>query len=361
MSFLTPEIERAPFPTGSVVEAVRTSCREFISSSPIKISGKGIEDFLTGLNKLQYMEFSDDITIKMPLRFETVHDEMNFITMIDLLNFGSGYRVPLHELAGRGAFDTIRFGAMSFHIGGKPMTAETFKNMTVFEVAETFQLPIDREVRHETLDFVTMTQPTALRPLADGITSVLNTTGEYLVNNGYKDLSDFIMKHVQQNPQNANSLVNHFSQHFPGLFDKYWFEGDANPVYLYKKSQIIVYHLWCTFKEQLPELFDFKDINTLTIFSDNVIPTMLVELNIIQIPEAWQEQITANQDLNVQQATTLRAAAVVACDDIVNASKTTGPVPDMTTGGLDVYLWRLGKVGDYRKVPRFQLKETVMF
>lgn len=102
MSFLTPEIERAPFPTGSVVEAVRTSCREFISSSPIKLSGKGIEDFLTGLNKLQYMEFSDDITIKMPLRFETVHDEMNFITMIDLLNFGSGYRVPLHELAGRG-------------------------------------------------------------------------------------------------------------------------------------------------------------------------------------------------------------------------------------------------------------------
>lgn len=241
------------------------------------------------------------------------------------------------------------------------MTAEIFKNMTVFEVAETFQLPIDREVRHETLDFVTMTQPTALRPLADGITSVLNTTGEYLVNNGYKDLSDFIMKHVQQNPQNANSLVNHFSQHFPGLFDKYWFEGDANPVYLYKKSQIIVYHLWCTFKEQLPELFDFKDIDTLTIFSDNVIPTMLVELNIIQIPEAWQEQITTNQDLSVQQATTLRAAAVVACDDIVNASKTTGPVPDMTTGGLDVYLWRLGKVGDYRKVPRFQLKETVMF
>ncbi|KAI8054748.1 hypothetical protein BDF21DRAFT_391229 [Thamnidium elegans] len=361
MSCITKEMEKAPFPTPSVVEAVRSSCRSFVESSPVKVSQTSVQDFLQKLDKLQYTELSDDVTIKMPLRFETVNDELNFITLIDLLNFGSGYRLPLHELAGRGAFDTIRFGAMSFHIGGKPMDAETFKKMTVFEVAETFQLPIDREVRHETLDFVTLTQPSALRPLADGITWVLNSTGEYLVENGYKDLADFIMKHVKQNPQNANSLVNHFSKHLPGLFDKYWFDDEKEPVYLYKKAQIIVYHLWYTFREQLPEFFAFKDINALTVFSDNVIPTLLAHLNIIEMPGSWQEQITTNQDLSIKQATTLRAAAVVACEEIVAAAKSVGPVPDMTTGGLDVYLWRLGKVGEYRKVPRFQLKDTVMF
>lgn len=248
---------------------------------------------------------------------------------------------------------------MSFHIGGTPMDAETFKKITVFQVAEIFQLPIDREVRHETLDFVTLTQPTELRPFADGLTSVMNTTGEYLIEHGYKDLAQFIMDHVKQSPQNACSLIQHFAKHLPGLFDKYSFDGEV--VYLYKKAQIIVYHLWLTFKEQLPELFDFKDIDQLTIFSDNVIPTMLTHLGILEIPEEWQQQINANEDLSLRQATTLRAAGVVACDDIVNASKTIGPIKDMTTGGLDVYLWRLGKEGEYRKVPRFQLKDTVMF
>jgi hypothetical protein len=260
------------------------------------------------------------------------------------------------------AFDTIRFGAMSFHIGGKPMDAETFKNMTVFEVAEIFQFPIDREVRHKELDFVTLTEPNPLRPFADGLASVMNSTGEYLVAHGYKNLAQFIMDHVKKNPQNANSLTNHLAEAFPGLQDKYLFDGDSEPVYLFKKAQIIVYHLWFTFREQLPDLFDFKDINELTIFSDNVIPTMLIELGVIQVPEEWQQQINNNQDLSVKQATTLRAAGVVACEEIVKLAQAgTGPVHDMTTSSLDVYLWRLGKVGDYRKVPRFQFKDTVMF
>ncbi|CAO0801885.1 unnamed protein product [Mucor circinelloides] len=364
MSTSTNEMNQfaSEFPNGNFIEAVRTSCRSFVEQSPVEISQQGIESFLGKLDKLQYEELSDDVTIKMPLKFETVNDELNFITVIDLLNFGSGYRVPLHELAGRGAFDTIRFGAMSFHIGGKPMDAETFKNSTIFEVAEIFQIPIDREVKHEKLDFVTLTEPTALKPFAAGLTAVLNTTGEYLQAHNYKDLAQFIMEHVKANPQNATSLTEHLIKAFPGLHDSYKFPDQSQPVFLYKKAQIIVYHLWYTFKEQLPELFDFKDIDTLTVFSDNVIPTMLAHLGVIQVPQEWQQDIDNNIDLSVERATTLRAAGVVACEDIVKAARSgSGPVPHMTTGGLDVYLWRLGKVGDYRKVPRFQLRDTVMF
>lgn len=251
---------------------------------------------------------------------------------------------------------------MSFHIGGKPMDAETFKNMTIFETAEVFQIPVDREVRHEKLDFVTVSEPTPLKPFAAGLTTVLNTTGEYLAAHRYKDLAQFVMDHVKQNPQNACSLVEHLIKAFPALHDSYLFPDQSEPVFLYKKAQIIVYHVWFTFKEQLPELFDFKDIDTLTVFSDNVIPTMLAHLGVIQVPESWQQDINNNVDLSIESATTLRAAGVVACEDIVRAAHAgVGPVPTMTTGGLDVYLWRLGKVGDYRKVPRFQLRDTVMF
>lgn len=89
-------------PEGDYVEAVRSSCRNFVEKSPVKISQKAIENFLNSLNKLQYDELAYDSSVKMPLKFETVESEMNFIATIDLLNFGSGYRVPLHQLAGRG-------------------------------------------------------------------------------------------------------------------------------------------------------------------------------------------------------------------------------------------------------------------
>jgi hypothetical protein len=251
---------------------------------------------------------------------------------------------------------------MYLHIGGKPLDAETFKKFSIFEVAETFQFPIDREVRHEKLDFVTMTEPTALKPLAAQIMTVLNTTGEYLVSHNYNDLAHFIMDHVKRQPQNAISLVEHLVKAFPGLQDSYLFPGQSEPVYLYKKAQILVYHLWFTFKEQLPDLFDFKDLDQLTVFSDNVIPTMLTHMGILEIPEEWQQDINNNVDLSVEVATTLRAAGIVACDEIIKSALAgIGPVNNMTTGGLDVYLWRLGKVDDYRKVPRFQLKDTVMF
>ncbi|KAI8364973.1 hypothetical protein BD560DRAFT_436639 [Blakeslea trispora] len=350
-------------PEGNYVEAVRSSCARFIEQSPITIAQEGIDRFLTQLDRQQFDELAFDSTMKMPLRFNTLEEEINFITFIDLLNFGSGFRVPLHQLVDRGAFDAIRFGAMSFHISGKSMNAKTLQNMSIFEVAEIFQLPIDREVRHETLDFVTLTEPTALKPFAAGLTTVLNTTGDYLVAHQHQDLADFILHHVKQHPQQAAYLVSQLVQAFPGLQDSYQFPHASEPVYLYKKAQIIVYHLWFTFRTQAPEHFDFKDIDQLTVFSDNVIPTMLIELGVItNVPESWQRAIQANEDLSVEAATTLRAAGVVACEAIVKRSKEQiGSVPHMTTGGLDVYLWRLGKVGHYRQLPRFQLKETVMF
>ncbi|CAO3695739.1 unnamed protein product [Rhizopus stolonifer] len=340
-------------PTENFVDTVRSSCRLFTETSPVKISPRAIEQFLETLDAEQYKELAHDSTIRLPLKFSTDQQEINFVSMIDLLNFGSGYRMELHQAVDRGAFDTIRYGLMAMHIGGVDMDAKTLKEIDVYRVAELFQFPIEREVRHETLDFVTLTEPTELKALAVGIMNVLNKTGEYLMVHGYEDLASFILSKAKEVPQNAKFLTEELVKALVGLQDHYEFEGKK--VYLFKKAQILVYHLWLTMREKVSE-FDFKDIDELTIFADNVIPTMLVQLGILEIPEEWLETIKKNQDLTEQVATTLRAASVVACDDLVKASKGT-----LTTGGLDVYLWRLGKVGDYRKIPRFQLKATVMF
>ncbi|KAI9488101.1 hypothetical protein BDB00DRAFT_850026 [Zychaea mexicana] len=352
-------------PQGDYLEAVRSSCRALTENGPVKVSADGIRSFLKNLDKHRFEELSVDTPIRMPLKFDTLAEELNFVALIDLLNFGSGYRVPLHELAGRGAFDTIRFGAMSFHIGGTPMDAATFKSMTAFKVSEIFQFPIDREVKPKDMPFITMTEPTELKQLADGITTVLNTTGEFLEQHKYNDLAAFILdltKPVANQKPSASKLVEHLTKALPGLRDIS--EINGRPVYVLKKAQILVYHLWMFFRDQEPDRFDFADIDNLTVFADNVVPTLLVHLGVLEIPESWQADITDGQDLGEIRATTLRAASIVACEDIVELVKqnaSVSAVTHMNEGHLDVYLWRLGKEGDYRKIPRFALRDTVMF
>ncbi|CAO3694611.1 unnamed protein product [Umbelopsis ramanniana] len=347
---------------GDPLQAVRTSCRAAIENSAIEISEKGVDDFVKSLNKLQFEELSIDSPMRMPVRFDSLAQELNFIALIDLLNFGSGYRVPLHKYTGRGAFDTIRFGAMSFHIGGTPLTAATFKNITAFEISEIFQFPIDREYTPEGMSFVTMTEANELKRLAIGIAQVLNSTGEFLQSHGYQDLASFILdvtKPSGGNPPSAKNLVDHLIKALPGLRDFSVIQGQT--VYLYKKAQILTYHVWMFFKDQDPDRFNFADIKELTIFSDNVIPTMLEHLKVIRLPDSLQQKIEAGQELTTEEAYLARAAAVVACERIVQKAHSQGTIPHMTEGELDVYLWRLGKEGDYRKIVRLQLQDTVMF
>ena len=124
-------------PQGDYLQAVRSSCRALTENGPVKVgfvkkekyiyfclflrhskwfsklifflllynlqvSSNGVKSFLKNLDKHRFEELSIDTPMRMPLKFSSLAEELNFVALIDLLNFGSGYRVPLHELAGRG-------------------------------------------------------------------------------------------------------------------------------------------------------------------------------------------------------------------------------------------------------------------
>lgn len=155
-----------------------------------------------------------------------------------------------------------------------------------------------------------------------------------------------------------------FSFSFSLTFNSPISQNACIDVYLFKKAQILAYHLYILFRTQDAARFDFADIDSLTIFSDNVVPTMLAHLGVIRIPDQIARRVAAHEDLGTADATRLRAAAVVACEEITRATRgesMVGPVKNMKEVDLDVYLWRLGKVGAYREVTRFELRDTVYF
>ena len=120
--------------------------------------------------------------------------EVNLISLLELLNFCSGYRAELKRLTGRGAFDTIRSLIISFHISQTELSVEGLEKITGNDVAHMAQLPVSEDIVHPNLEGVYIGQPTKLARMAKEIARVLNETGKILRQGGHKSLATFVIE-----------------------------------------------------------------------------------------------------------------------------------------------------------------------
>jgi len=146
-----------------------------------------------------------------------------------------------------------------------------------------------------------------------------------------------------------------------------------------------------------PHDFVVPDTSRLPVFSDNVIPSMLVHLGIIDLssatlgldklflnidadallqPDASAEKTAKSQGvpeggpvLTSEQSYALRAAAVYACEVVVSTAQSLAVadqnllwVNSITLPELDGWLWSGAKDRvDYRRLGRFSLTNTEFF
>jgi hypothetical protein len=178
---------------------------------------------------------------------------------------------------------------------------------------------------------------------------------------------------------------------------------------------ILVHGIVMRFGALSPPPFPIPDTASLPVFSDNVIPSMLIHLGVLDLtgtaieshfpvagdaflasllaaapepnvqpaPEASREKTAPAEKkkavpeegptLSVEEAFALRAAAIDACELIVEAAHNPElaallPAPEaqsvaaLTLPDLDGWLWAVAKDRpDYRKLKRFALVDTVFF
>ncbi|KAG5455374.1 MAG: hypothetical protein BJ554DRAFT_5227, partial [Olpidium bornovanus] len=129
----------------------------------------------------------------LPLKFNSVEEEVTLFAITGLLNFASGYRSELHEATGRGAFETMQFGTVAMYITNSKLDAAFLKSLRLADVAQLFGLPISREVQHPSIPIVRTMEPSELRPLAESIVRVMNETGVILEKDGYRTLGQFVL------------------------------------------------------------------------------------------------------------------------------------------------------------------------
>ncbi|RHY32401.1 hypothetical protein DYB32_002611 [Aphanomyces invadans] len=120
-------------------ENVRESCATYMRdrAKHVSINGDKISEFVAGLDREQFDQLGEPI--RYPLSFKSIEEEVNFLALVDLLNFGSGYRKPLHQYCDR------MFGVIGMYISSSQLDAKTLRGLSLDSVANYFSLPLERD------------------------------------------------------------------------------------------------------------------------------------------------------------------------------------------------------------------------
>ncbi|CAK4582719.1 unnamed protein product [Aphanomyces euteiches] len=334
-------------------EHVRESCAKWMAEKAkhVTINEEKIPEFVASLDKTQFEHLAEPI--RYPLAFRSMEDEVNFMAIVDLLNFGSGYRKPLHKYCDRGAHETMMFGVIGMYISEPRLDAAFLQGLSIDSVANYFSLPLDRDEELSTGIYIS--KPGPLKPLAEGIHKVLTETGKLCKEHGASDLGAFILAQLKDEPPRAAVIVDALATTFPGFRDVH------GEVLVLKKAQLLASNLYRRFGESHAAHFRFVDLPSLTAFSDNVLPCVLNAIGILEYTPALTTLIQSGELLPCggEQEVELRAGAIVACDKILAALRI--EMPAVTIMELYSYLWRVGKEPAYRSIERHATQDTILY
>lgn len=180
----------------------------------------------------------------------------------------------------------------------------------------------------------------------------------------------------------------------------------STAIYCFKKALFLIHAINIRFGSLSPPPFPIPDSTHLPIFSDNVLPSLLIHLRVIDLSSSSlsnlfpssvsiseesleallrpplpssnsehskKQSYEAGPVVTTDQSYTLRASAIDACELIVEAARTLDVnsfgegeklswINEITLPELDMWIWAVAKDRpDYRALPRFASKDTVYF
>lgn len=298
-----------------ILSLVRSTCREAVASSDVAIDDDAIEAFAAAIVKESPASLSPP-QVGLPLRFDSVDEELNTMFLLQLINIGSGFREPLHGITGAGAWDTILRGVLGMHIAGIRPTADSLSDMDITKIEACFGFPTTYDAPIPDLPIARQTKPGPLHPFAKHLVKLMTEAGAALRNRGCEDFAAFCRqgakmeealdkKRREERGESAGesaeeapwrpsvaAFVQRLVDSFPGFNDVHILDrGDGNEplrVFILKKAQLAAAHLSQQFASRIPEVFGFDkpDLDRLTIMSDNVVPAVLRAVGILKYSEA---------------------------------------------------------------------------
>jgi len=113
-----------------------------------------------------------------------------------------------------------------------------------------------------------------------------------------------------------------------------------------------------------PNIYKFVDLDRLSIFADNVVPSMLDHYGLLTLGKVLKDKTNSGEDLKWDEALTLRAATVEVADAIVKQARAgnySEAIKSMNSVKLGYYLWKKGKDQDLVGLKRSCCRTTVFY
>lgn len=239
-------------------------------------------------------------------------DVAMYMLTLDTINFGSGWFPELakRELGGTSVsgYFTVAWALSDRFRAHGPYTPAQLRRMTTAEIAAVLGQRADLELM-------------ALYAQA------LRSLGSFM---GERRALHVIAEAQGSGQRLARRLVEGMA-----MFDDRGF---------YKRAQITANDI------ALAGLADFRDLDELTIFADNLIPHVLRCDGVLVYDERLAAHVDAGWRLPMGEAEReIRACAVHACEQLADR---TGVAPRV----LDTWLWNRGQAPEYKERPRHRCK-----
>ncbi len=339
----------------ATVENVRRSCHEVVNSPDcmVKIDENRLNSFVDNLDMAEVKRSSHFMDI--PVEFQNLHAEVNFHINLHLFNFGHGFRHPLHNVCGCGAWQTMKRGIISLHLNCSNgfIDANSLLNLTEESVNEHFQFPSQSQNPSPDAEKISF--------LRDMILQVAISTGKRLIDLGYHSFAEFIFNHPSPSETDdslptAMGLVENLADNFPPFDDRRVLSGGKEVLFL-KKAQIAVAEIYQRLGNSLSDQISFDNIKQFTVVCDNVLPCVMRSLGILKIDPELEIKIDKKQFLPAgNEEAQLRASTVTAAEIILQ--KGDGAFWSKELGD---FLWTLGKDPEFRKVERHATIDTCFY
>lgn len=262
--------------------------------------------------------------LAFPIRFNTLEEEVNFLSIYHLLMMGSGWDKDLGKAGQRGAAEAAQFAVIGMHIGGQTIDRTFMKAFSPFHVQNYFGITSHVDTPVPELPGVTMSKPGPLHPLVVAIQKVVLEAGEALEQEGSPNLGAHVLGLLDEakakgRPPSASSFIEELSTSIPGFADQALCEG--RQVQFSRKAQALAGALYLRFKEKDPARFAFTDADQLTVDSGPITPAVLRSKGILVYSHELSTIIDSGEELpSGPYERALRAASVVAADRVVQAA-----------------------------------------
>eukprot|EP00753_Platysulcus_tardus_P007135 PLAT14858.2.p1 GENE.PLAT14858.2~~PLAT14858.2.p1 ORF type:complete len:388 (-),score=142.00 PLAT14858.2:30-1193(-) len=154
----------------------------------------------------------------LPLAFDDISAELNFITLRFLLSFGLRHEKQVLADVHRSLDDVIMFGVINMYISAVPLTAVRLSSLSLSDVASHFELPTMVEVATET-EAITMEQAGPLMAFAKQLQDCMASAGRALSSRGYKDFAA-LLQDATRGESSSERVVKALVGVLPQFFDE---------------------------------------------------------------------------------------------------------------------------------------------